>query len=88
MSQALLKIIERKHPVSEKSIGFRIQAAVPNSAARDFRGNAQPSFAKRYLIAESSDYTTVGKPELERFLDELAFQNFDDFVIVSDARAT
>ena len=86
MSQALLKIKATKHPISEETIGFRIQAAVPNNAGRDFRGNAIPSFAKKYLISESSDHTTVGVKQLDSFLNDLTFQKFNDFVIVSDAR--
>ena len=88
MSQALLKVKETKHPISEATIGFRIQAAVPNQAGRDFRGNAVPSFAKRYLISESSDHTEVGVKQMADFINDLQFQNFNDFVMVSDARAT
>lgn len=88
MSQALLKIKATKHPISEATIGFRIQAAHPNQAGRNFKGQAVPSFAKKYLIAESSDHSEIGKKQMDNFLEELAFQRFDDFVLISDARAT
>jgi hypothetical protein len=88
MCQALLKIKATKHPISEETIGFRIQAAVPNNAGRGFHGNAIPSFAKKYLIGESSDYTTLGDKQIAAFVDDLNFQKYNEFVMVSDARAT
>jgi hypothetical protein len=88
MSQALLKIKATKHPISEKTIGFRIQAAHPNMAGRNRQGEEIPSFAKKYLIAESSDEPSIETRHIDRFTDKLMFQNFSEFVIVSDVRDT
>jgi hypothetical protein len=82
--KALIKIREVKHPISEQSIGFRIQAAHPNNAARNFKGEAIPSFTKKYLIAESSDFSVITDVEYNRFADNLRnLHGYDDLTIVS-----
>lgn len=84
MSKALIKVKEVKHPISETTIGFRIQAAHPNLAGRNFRGQPVPSFAKKYLIGESSDYPTVTEKEMVAFTKPLReLHKFTDFEIVS-----
>jgi hypothetical protein len=87
MTTALLKIKQVKHPISEEIIGFRIQAAIPNNAGRDFNGNACPSFVKKYLIDESSDHTSLSDDRIADFTKKnLAFQGYTKFDIVSDQR--
>lgn len=51
--KAILKLKEVKHPISEETIAFRIQAAIPNESG--WKG--APSFRKPYFIAETGDYT-------------------------------
>lgn len=64
MSKAMLRLKEIKRPISEETIGFRIEAAVPNCAAKAF-GKPTPSFGKKYLITQTSD---VSESELaDRF---------------------
>lgn len=82
--RALIKIKETKHPISEVTIGFRIQAAHPNKAGRDYRGNPIPAFRKPFLIAESSDYTTITEKEFDTFTGHLrSFHGYTEFPIVS-----
>ena len=52
------KVAEVKAPTSGKVKGYRIKLAHANLAAHHPQGYEYPSFAKRYLIAESSDYLT------------------------------
>lgn len=84
VSKAIIKIKETRRPISEDTIGFRIQAAVPNMAGRDFRGNAVPSFRKPYLIAESSDFSAIEDKDYERFTENLRkLHNYTEFEIVA-----
>lgn len=66
--EVMLRLKTVKHPISEETIGFRIQAAVPNKAGKAF-GKPIPSFKKPYFISETSDYS-------EDYLKE----NFDKVV--------
>jgi hypothetical protein len=50
--RATVRLKEIKRPISEETIGFRLQAAVPNSEG--FKG--MTSYKKPFLIVESSDY--------------------------------
>lgn len=70
MANAIMKLKEVKHPISEETIGFRIQAAVPNKAGKAF-GKAVPSFRRPFFIAETSDHS-------EAYLKE-------NFIAVSDS---
>ena len=73
-----------KHPISEETIGFRLQAAIPNQAGRDWRGNPKPSFTKRYLVAESSDMSAMPEEkDYVKFCEELKFLGFKEFPIVA-----
>ena len=83
MSTALIKLKEVKHPISEETIGFRFQAAHPNRAGRNRKGDEIPSFAKKYLIAESSDYPSVTETEFDKFTKSLSLFGFTEFPIVS-----
>jgi hypothetical protein len=84
MSKALIKVKEVRHPISETTIGFRLQAAHPNSAGRDWKGNPAPSFAKRFLIAESSDQShSPTEQDYFKFCEQLKFHKFTEFPIVS-----
>jgi hypothetical protein len=83
-SKAIVQVKAVKHPISEEVIGFRLQAAHPNMAGRDWRGNPKPSFAKRFLVAESSDHSAmINEQEYERFCKELRFLGFTEFPIVA-----
>lgn len=88
MSKALIKVKQVCHPISQETIGFRLQAAHPNSAGRDWKGNPAPSFAKRFLIAESSDMShSPDEKDYAKFCDQLRFHKFTDFPIVSTPKA-
>jgi hypothetical protein len=73
VSKALIQVKQVKHPISEETIGFRLQAAHPNMAGRDWKGNPKPSFAKRFLIAEGSDHPAIPtEQDYIKFCDEVA----------------
>jgi hypothetical protein len=84
-SVALIKVKEVKHPISEATIGFRIQAAHPNKAGRNRKGEAIPAFRKPYLIAESSDFSAmVDEEQYLRFCADLRkLHGYTDFPIVA-----
>lgn len=81
--KALIKVKEVKHVLSGQVIGIRYQAAIPNNAARNFKGEAIPSFAKKWLVGESSDFSMVSSKDLDRFTEKLKFLGFNEFPIVS-----
>ena len=77
--KATVRLKEVKRPISEETIGFRLQAAVPNAAG--FKGKT--SYASPFFIAESSDYTASyvegNFPEiLSKFEKQLNWQGFTD----------
>lgn len=77
--KATVRLLEVTRPISGETIGFRLQAAVPNSAG--FKGKT--SFKKPFFIAESSDYSEAYieghfKEILNQFERELNWQGFTD----------
>lgn len=56
--KALVRLKEVTRPLSEETIGFRLQAAIPNSAGKAF-GKEVASFRGDYLILESSDHSAT-----------------------------
>lgn len=94
MSRALIRIQPRYLPVSGDLHGFRIQAALPNMAARrmvktskGFRATeeAVPAFRAPYLLKESMDYANenlIAPGDMERFKQGLAFIGFNEFEMV------
>lgn len=58
MTVAALGILKTTRPVSGRLIGYRIKLAVPNQARYDvLSGEYRQSFAPKFLIAESGDYS-------------------------------
>ncbi|MCL2874730.1 MAG: hypothetical protein FWF12_00250 [Betaproteobacteria bacterium] len=97
MSKALVRVRTTRHPISEEVIGFRLEAAIPNSDGRimkvrhDANGKADsfyatkeeaPSFRKPFFIEESSDYSLIDERKLERFVSNLKWQGYDEFELV------
>lgn len=81
--KALLKLKEVKHPISDTTIGFRIQAAIPNEAG--WKG--KPSFRSPFFIAETGDYTESHLVQgdnfarvLSDFERQIEWQGFTDSV--------
>lgn len=72
MSKAMLRLREVKRPISEETIAFRIEAAIPNRAGKAFGKNV-PSFRKPYFIAETSD---ISEQELNAENFEKAMTSF------------
>lgn len=84
MSTAYIQVKKVKHPISEATIGFRLQAAIPNQAGRDWKGNPKPAFTKQYLVAEGSDQSALpDEKDYEKFCAELRFLGFSAFPIVA-----
>jgi hypothetical protein len=93
--KALVRIKKVYRPVSRELQGFRLQACVPNNAARRMRQTTKtssgfyatdeqvPSFAGKYLIAESMDYSSasdVTRQEIDRFCEQkLRWAGYTDF---------
>lgn len=92
--KALIRLRFTRRPISQEVLGYRLQATVPNLAARKMKaiigqdGTADsfaatkeqvPSFRKPYLIAESSDCSSIGKNEIEKFIKDLMWQGFDEW---------
>jgi hypothetical protein len=87
--KALVRVKPVYRPISRDIIGLRLQAAIPNNAARrmmaieggEFRATKQevPSFQGHYLIGESMDYSgfsEITASELDRFLARIKFEGF------------
>lgn len=86
MSKVIIKQKTVKRPISGEEIGFRLQAAIPNDAGSkydktDERGR-RVSFAKKYLVAESSDMTSMNERMVDNFLETLRFQGFTEIVML------
>lgn len=84
--KALVRLKESKHPISEETIGFRLQAAVPNVAGRAF-GKEIPSFRAPYFIAESSDHSLselekdgVFEDIIKQFQEQIRFQGYGEII--------
>ena len=71
MVKFIWKLHENRASTTGKVRGFRLQLAHANMEGQAF-GKPCPSFAKRYLIAESGDYRTehAAESHLEQFLSE------------------
>jgi hypothetical protein len=86
MSKAYIKMKTVKRPISGDEIGFRLQAAVPNCQGGKFdkpdEHGRKVNFGKQYLVAESSDYTSISERQIDSFLEGLRFQGFTEFVMV------
>jgi hypothetical protein len=84
VSDCLIKVTVTKRPFSEEEIGFRLKAAHPNRAKYNrFKGEYVPSFAKPYLIAETSDHGDLSEEHLEAFKSDLtSLLGFKDFRLV------
>ena len=89
MCKATIHVRTVRHRISERVIGFRLEAAIPNQAGRkmkplgdgDFYATKETatSYRKPYLIAESSDHSFIRAKEIKSFLDELRRAKFDQF---------
>lgn len=86
--KAIVHVKTVRTKTTDRIIGFRLEAAVPNLEGRvmrmygeDFYATQQvaPSFRGKYLIAESSDYATIGNSQLLRFLDSLKWNGYSSF---------
>lgn len=80
-SVAYVKRVDVKRPSSGTVIGQRLKAAHPNRAGNAF-GKPTVSFAKKYMIMESSDHSDIGDTELQAFLDKLRSMGFDTIQFV------
>lgn len=81
--KATVRLYEVTRPISEETIGYRLQAAVPNSAGR----KGKTLFSGQYFICESSDYSASHiegnfAKILNDFQDQLNWQGFDDLQFV------
>ena len=99
-AKVVLKLKEVRRPISDDTIGYRIQAAIPNQAARKMKprkdkktgdvhfvatGETTTSFSKQYLIAESSDMTNeLNEQVFQRLRDNLRWMGYSHFEWVSD----
>lgn len=92
--KALVRIKRTYRPVSGDLIGVRIQACVPNGAARKMKKTTKtpsgfyaseqvvPAFTGRYLIAESMDYSSefdITPADMERFEQSLRWKGYTEF---------
>jgi hypothetical protein len=80
----MLKITATKRPISGDVIGYRIVAAIPNMAGRNY-GKEVPSFRKPYFVCESSDLPSVSVGDVARFMDgPCKWAGYSDFVAVGE----
>lgn len=70
-----------KRPYSGQELGYRLVAAIPNTASQKF-GKPSPSFIKPYHLNTSSDMLYPDKGITERFFAELKRLGFDEFEYV------
>jgi hypothetical protein len=91
--KALIRIQPKYRPVSGDLQGMRIQAALPNMAARKmvrtsagFRATETPvpAFRKPYLVAETGDQSWFTENDLERFKQKLKWEGFSEFEMLTD----
>lgn len=97
--KVILKLKEVKRPISGDSISLRIQAAVPNEAARKMlprkdgvSGDVSfialkemtTSFSKEYLIAESSDMASPCEKVFALLREHLRWLGYSHFEWVDD----
>lgn len=77
---------------SDRIVGYRIEAAIPNLQGRVMRSlgdgdffatkEVTPSFRKPYLVAESSDFGSINQKNLSKFLSDLSWQGFSKFEFI------
>ena len=93
MQKATIRIKEVRRPISDETIGYRLQAAHPNQAARKMKtvkkkgevvgfaptANMTTSFTRQYLAYESSDATDLSERDFERFKDNLKSLGFTHY---------
>jgi len=74
----IYKVREVYSPIMEEFRGNRILVAIPNMEGRKpFSGTPCPSFAKTYLLFQSSDYEDYEvQKALERVIKELYARGF------------
>jgi hypothetical protein len=94
--KALIRIAKKYRPVSGEVSGVRIEACVPNLAARRMKmtskgpratAEAVPSFRKPYLIHESMDFCdqdSIRDADMERFKKQLLWEGFTEFEFLSN----
>ena len=97
--KVVLKLKEVNRPISGDSIALRIQAAVPNDAARKMlprrdgatgdvsfiaTNETATSFAKKYLIAESSDMVSPCEKVFALLRENLRWLGYSHFEWVDD----
>jgi hypothetical protein len=88
-SIAVIHVKTVRTKTSDRIIGYRLEAAVPNQQGRvmkhfgdgDFYATEEvaPSFRKPYLIAESSDFNSINKQRLVKFMQDLSWSGFSQF---------
>ena len=91
---AVIRIQTSRRPISGEIKGYRLQATVPNKAARKskaaFNGLGEvtkftmtkeeiPSFKRPYLIHESSDLPFPSESDFKRFIQALKWEGYVSF---------
>lgn len=96
--KALIQFKKVYRPYSGSFTGVRLQAAIPNTAAKKMipseRGfmatnKEVPSFRAPYLITESMDFPNraeISKDDVERFVGNLMFLGYSEFEIIQEAK--
>jgi len=77
-----IRVRELRSPIMGEFRGFRVLAAIPNSAARSFTGEPCTSYEKPFLLTVFGDYTTMDevKANFVRILltlDRAGFKKFN-----------
>lgn len=93
--KAIIRFKKTYRPYSDYFVGVRLQATVPNNAARKMKKTSKgivateeqvPSFRNPYLICESMDYPSqneISKSDVERFVGNLTSLGFTEFEMLS-----
>jgi hypothetical protein len=93
MQRAVVRIRTVRTLTTDRIIGYRLEAAIPNNQGRVMKARhdgaevvgfyatdaVNPSFTRAYLIEQSSDCSCVTTREVGRFLANLKRQGFDTF---------
>ena len=91
--KALVRVQAKYRPCSGDLQGMRIQAAIPNLAARKmvrtsggFRATetAVPAFRKPFLIEETGDCSFFTEADLARFKKALAWAGYTEVEMLTD----
>lgn len=98
--QVVLKLKEVRRPISGDVIALRIQAAVPNDAARKMlprrdgatgdvsfiaTNETTTSFSKKFLVAESSDMVSPCEKVFAQLREHLLWLGYSHFLWWDDA---